>query len=100
MYTLRHAWYNKSVIYGLLFEAAAQTLRTIAADPRHLGAQIGATLVLHTWGSAFTHHPHVHGIVSGGGLSLYGERWVACRPGFFLSEIESSTGETPSDCRN
>jgi len=78
------AWYNKSVIYGLLFKSAAETLCTIAADPRHLGARIGATLVLHTWGSAMTHHPHVHGIVPGGGLSLDGERWVACRPGFFL----------------
>ncbi|MDW3689296.1 transposase, partial [Cupriavidus sp. CV2] len=75
---------NKAVIYGLLFDVAADTLRTIAADPKHLGAQIGATLVLHTWGSALTHHPHVHGIVPGGGLSLDGERWVACRPGFFL----------------
>lgn len=79
------AYYNKAVIYGLLFEQAAETLRTIAADPKHLGAQIGATLVLHTWGSALTHHPHVHGIVPGGGLSLDGERWVACKPGFFLS---------------
>lgn len=78
------AYYNKAVIYGLLFEVAAEVLRTIAADPRHLGAQIGATLVLHTWGSALTHHPHVHGIVPGGGLSLDGERWVACKPGFFL----------------
>ena len=78
------AWYNKAVIYGLLFDIAAETLRTIAADPRHLGAQIGATLVLHTWGSALTHHPHVHGIVPGGGLSSDGERWIACRPGFFL----------------
>jgi hypothetical protein len=78
------AWYNKAVIYGLLFDVAAETLRTIAADPRHLGAQTGATLVLHTWGSALTHHPHVHGIVPGGGLSPDGERWVACRPGFFL----------------
>jgi hypothetical protein len=78
------AWYNKAVIYGLLFDVAAETLRTIAADPRHLGAQIGATLVLHTWGSALTHHPHLHGIVPGGGLSPDGERWVACRPGFFL----------------
>jgi hypothetical protein len=78
------AWYNKSVVYGLLFQAAAETLGTIAADPRHLGARIGATLVLHTWGSAMTHHPHVHGIVPGGGLSLDGQRWVACRPGFFL----------------
>ena len=78
------AWYNKQVIYGLLFDVAADTLRTIAADPRHLGAQIGATLVLHTWGSALTHHPHVHGIVPGGGLSPDGQRWIACRPGFFL----------------
>ena len=78
------AYYNKAVIYSLLFEVAAETLRTIAADPKHLGAQIGATLVLHTWGSALTHHPHVHGIVPGGGLSPDGERWVACKPGFFL----------------
>jgi hypothetical protein len=78
------AYYNKAVIYGLLFEMAAQTLRIIAADPKHLGARIGTTLVLHTWGSALTHHPHVHGIVPGGGLSLDGERWVTCRPGFFL----------------
>jgi hypothetical protein len=78
------AYYNKAVIYGLLFKAAAETLRTIAADPKHLGARIGATLVLHTWGSAMTHHPHVHGIVPGGGLSLDGERWIPCRAGFFL----------------
>ncbi len=78
------AYYNKSAVYGILFKAAAETLLTIAADPRHLGARIGATLVLHTWGSAMIHHPHVHGIVPGGGLSLDGERWVACRPGFFL----------------
>ena len=79
------AYTNKAAIYRLLFEVAAETLRTIAADPKHLGARIGATLVLHTWGSALTHHPHVHGIVPGGGLSLDGERWVACKPGFFLS---------------
>lgn len=79
------AYANKAVIYGLLFDVAAETLRTIAADPKHLGASIGATLVLHTWGSALTHHPHVHGIVPGGGLSPDGERWVACKPGFFLS---------------
>src|SRR5512139_3016307 len=79
------AYTNKAVIYGLLFEIAAETLQTIAADPQHLGAQIGATLVLHTWGSALTHHPHVHGIVPGGGLSLDGERWISCKPGFFLS---------------
>lgn len=78
------AYCNKAVIYRLLFDVAAETLTTIAADPKHLGAQIGATLVLHTWGSALTHHPHVHGIVPGGGLSPDGERWVACRRGFFL----------------
>ena len=78
------AYCNKALIYGLLFEVAAQTLCTIAADPRHLGAIIGATMVLHTWGSALTHHPHVHGIVPGGGLSPDGQRWIACKPGFFL----------------
>ena len=79
------AYTNKEVIYGLLFKVAAETLRTIAADPKHLGARIGLTLVLHTWGSALTHHPHVHGIVPGGGLALDAERWVACKAGFFLS---------------
>jgi len=79
------AYYNKAVIYGILFRAAAQTLRLIAADPRHLGARIGVTLVLHTWGSSMTHHPHVHGIVPGGGLSADGKHWVSCKPGFFLS---------------
>ena len=78
------AYYNKTVIYDLLFEVAAKTLRTIAADPKHLGAQIGVTLVLHSWGSALTHHPHVHGIVAGGGLSADGEHWITCKPGFFL----------------
>jgi len=79
------AYYNKEIVYDLLFEIAARTLRTIAADPKHLGARIGATLVLHTWGSALTHHPHVHGIVPGGGLGLDTDRWVGCKPGFFLS---------------
>ena len=78
------AYTNKEVIYGLLFDLAAETLRTIAADPRHLGARIGATLVLHTWGSQLTHHPHVHGIVPGGGLALDEDRWVCCKKGFFL----------------
>jgi hypothetical protein len=78
------AYQNKAVIYGLLFKASAETLTTIAADPRHLGARVGITSVLHSWGSAMTHHPHVHMIVPGGGISLDGERWVACRPGFFL----------------
>src|SRR4051794_1806369 len=78
------AYHNKAAIYDLLFKASAETLTTIAADPKHLGARIGVTSVLHTWGSAMTHHPHVHMIVPGGGISLDGERWVACRPGFFL----------------
>ncbi len=79
------AYQNKAALYGLLFDVAAEVLTTIAADPKHLGADIGATLVLHTWGSALTHHPHVHGIVPGGGISHDGKTWVACRPGFFLS---------------
>ena len=78
------AYQNKAVIYDLLFKASAETLITIAADPKHLGARVGITSVLHSWGSAMTHHPHVHMIVPGGGISLDGERWVACRPGFFL----------------
>lgn len=78
------AFQNKAVVYDLLFRTAADTLVTIAADPKHLGARIGLTAVLHTWGSAMTHHPHVHIVVPGGGLSLDGSRWIACRPGFFL----------------
>jgi predicted Zn-ribbon and HTH transcriptional regulator len=78
------AYQNKAVIYDLLFKVSAETLTTIAADPKRLGARVGITSVLHTWGSALTHHPHVHMIVPGGGISLDGERWVACRPGFFL----------------
>jgi hypothetical protein len=75
---------NKAVVYDLLFKVSAETMLTIAADPKHLGARVGITSVLHTWGSALTHHPHVHMIVPGGGISLDGERWVSCRPGFFL----------------
>ncbi len=78
------AYQNKAVIYNILFKAAAETLLTIAGDPKHLGARIGVTMVLHTWGSAMSHHPHVHCIAPGGGLSLDGNHWVACRPGFFL----------------
>ncbi|MFQ5467255.1 MAG: IS91 family transposase [Kiloniellaceae bacterium] len=78
------AYHNKTAIYGILFKAAAQTLIAIAADPKHLGARIGLTAVLHTWGSALTHHPHLHMIVPGGGFSPDGKRWVSCRPGFFL----------------
>ena len=78
------AWQNKAVVYDLLFRAASETMMTIAADPRHLGARIGITAVLHTWGSAMTHHPHVHMIVPGGGLSPGGDRWVASRAAFLL----------------
>ena len=78
------AYQNKAVIYDLLFKVSAETMLTIAADPKHLGARIGITTVLHTWGSALTHHPHVHMIVPGGGISLDGKKWVSCRPGFFL----------------
>jgi len=78
------AYHNKAEVYGILFKAAAETLLRIAADPRHLGARLGLTAVLHTWGSALTHHPHLHCVVPGGGISLDGERWISCRPGFFL----------------
>jgi hypothetical protein len=78
------AYQNKAVIYDLLFKASAETMLTIAADRKHLGARIGITSVLHTWGSAMTHHPHVHMIVPGGGLSMDGSRWVAAKPRFFL----------------
>jgi hypothetical protein len=78
------AYQNKAVIYDLLFKISAETMLTIAADPKHLGARIGITSVLHSWGSALTHHPHVHMIVPGGGISPDGQRWVSCRPGFFL----------------
>ncbi len=78
------AYQNKAVVYDILFKAAAETLLRIAADPKHLGARIGLTAVLHTWGSALTHHPHIHCVVPGGGISRDGERWISCRPGFFL----------------
>jgi hypothetical protein len=78
------AYQNKAVIYDLLFKAAAEATLTIAADPKHLGARIGITAVLHTWGSAMTHHPHLHMIVPGGGIATDGSRWVSCRPSFFL----------------
>jgi hypothetical protein len=78
------AYQNKARVYGLLLKAAAEALTTLAADPRHLGARIGVTAVLHTWGQTLDHHPHAHCIVPAGGVSLDGGRWVACRPGFFL----------------
>jgi hypothetical protein len=78
------AYWNKKAVYDLLFRASAETVMTIAADPRRLGARLGMTAVLHTWGSALAHHPHIHMIVPGGGLSPDGSRWIACKPGFFL----------------
>ena len=78
------AFQNKAAVYDLLFRAASRTMMTIAADPKHLGARIGLTAVLHTWGSAMTHHPHLHMIVPGGGASLDGERWVSSKPSFLL----------------
>ena len=78
------AFQNKAVVYAILFTAAAETLHIIAADPKHLGAEIGLVAVLHTWGQNLHHHPHVHCVVPGGGPSADGTRWVGCRPGFFL----------------
>ena len=78
------AFQNKAFVYDLLFKAAPETMLTIAADPKHLGARIGITAVLHTWGSAMTHHPHVHMIVPGGGIALDGSRWISSRPAFLL----------------
>jgi hypothetical protein len=78
------AFQNKAAVYAILFKAASEALRVAAADPKHLGAEIGVVAVLHTWGQNLHHHPHVHCVVPGGGLSLDGQRWVACRPGFFL----------------
>ena len=78
------AFHNKALVYDLLFKAASETMLTIAADPKHLGARIGITAVLHSWGSALTHHPHIHMIVPGGGLSLDGTRWISSRAAFLL----------------
>src|SRR6266404_4265855 len=78
------AYQNKAVVYDLLFKASSQTMHTIAADPKRLGVKIGFTSVLHTWGSAMTHHPHVHMIVPGGGISLDGTRWIGCRSNYLL----------------
>lgn len=80
----RIAYWNQKAVYGLLFRASAETVKTIAADPKRLGAKVGMTSVLHTWGSALTHHPHIHMIVPGGGLSPDCKSWVASKPGFFL----------------
>src|SRR6202167_1248563 len=78
------AYQNKEVVYGILFQATAETMRTIAADPQHLGAEIGFFAVLHSWGQALQHHPHLHCVVPGGGISPDGQRWVSCRPDYFL----------------
>jgi hypothetical protein len=89
VFTLPHelaaiTYHNQRVVYALLFRAAADTLRTIAADPKHLGAQLGFLAILHTWGQTLLYHPHLHCVVPGGGLAPDGSRWIACRPGFFL----------------
>jgi hypothetical protein len=89
VFTLPHelatiAYHNQRVLYGVLFRAAAETLRTIAADPKHLGAELGFLAILHTWDQTLRYHPHLHCVVAGGGLAPDGERWIACRPGFFL----------------
>jgi hypothetical protein len=89
VFTLPHelasiAYHNQRVVYGLLFRAAAETLRTIGADPTHLGAKLGFLAILHTWDQPLRYHPHLHGVVAGGGLASGGARWIACRPGFFL----------------
>lgn len=78
------AYQNKAVVYDILFHASAETLHTIAATPKHLGAELGFITILHTWGQQLQHHPHLHCVVPGGGLSANGERWISCRPGFFL----------------
>ena len=78
------AFHNQTVVYDVLFRAASETLRTIAADPKHLGAEIGFLAVLHTWGQNLSHHPHLHCLVPGGGITPDGRTWIACRPGFFL----------------
>ena len=78
------AFHNKALVYDLLFRTASETMMTIAADPKHLGARIGITAVLHTWGSAMIHHPHVHMIVPGGGIATDGSRWISSRPAFLL----------------
>ena len=94
------AYQNKRVIYDLLMKAAAETTLTIAADPKHLGASIGITAVLHTWGSALTHHPHVHMIVPGGGLSDDGGRWISSRPDFLVPRQRARApvpGRVPGD---
>ncbi len=87
---------NKAQVYGILFRATAETLRTIAADPQHLGAEIGFFAVLHSWGQTLMHHPHLHCVVPGGGLSPDGTRWVACRPGFFLPVRVLSLQDRPT----
>ena len=80
----RITYWNQKAVYGLLFRASAETVMTIGADPKRLGAKVGITSVLHTWGSALTHHPHIHMIVPGGGLAPDGTEWVSCKPGFFM----------------
>ena len=92
------AYQNKAVIYDLLFKASAETLLTIAADPKRLGVKIGFTSVLHTWGSAMTHHPHVHMIVPGGGISLDGSRWISCLGGLPAARAGAGDGCSAARC--
>jgi hypothetical protein len=89
------AFQNKATVYAILFRTAAETLRRIAADPRHLGAEVGVVAVLHTWGQTLQHHPHVHCVVPGGGPSLDGTRWIACRPASWASSARSPASRSP-----
>lgn len=88
------AYQNKAVVYALLFKVAAETLETIAADPKRLGARIGFTAVLHTWGQSLTHHPHLHCVIPGGGISLDGKRWIHCRRNFFVLRDQTSIAQS------
>jgi hypothetical protein len=92
------AFYNKADMCGLLMKAAAQPLATIANDPKHLGAHIGTTMVLHTWGSAMVHHPHVHCIVPGGGIKNGEQQWQTCKKGFFITRAGIVALVSPAVC--
>lgn len=96
---VRNGAWNKAATYDFLFRASAETMLTIAADPKHLGARIGITAVLHSWESAMAHHPHVHMIVPGGGISLDGSRWITKRPSFFVSGAVTARTEARRGAR-
>jgi hypothetical protein len=87
------AYQNKALVYTILFDAVAETLKTIGADPRHLGGELGFIAILHTWGQTLTHHPHIHCLVPGGALSADGQRWTACRPRFFLPMLRRDAAD-------